>query len=268
MFSLFTGSKAGSETDFGEQLLNKVATQSIRHLFTSSEEVDVQIRCYPSSKLLQGSIDAFQMSGRNLVIRREFEVCEMSFVADAVNIDPGSILSGQIRLKQPTQAVAQVVLSESGINRAFEAALVRQHLVNVDSEPLTNLSGGEPLSFESVRVQLLPDNQVAISAYTDLPNRKAVPIRVLATLEVERRRRIMFNRATFDAEQVPEELHGLSKVLTMAFVDVLNGMVDLDRFDLDGVTLRLNRLETNGKTLVFSGYAQIDHFPKGQSGSR
>jgi hypothetical protein len=38
-------------------------------------------------------------------------------------------------------------------------------------------------------------------------------------------------------------------------------MVDLDRFDLDGVTMRINRLETQGKTLVFSGYAQIDHFP-------
>jgi len=42
---------------------------------------------------------------------------------------------------------------------------------------------------------------------------------------------------------------------------VLNDMVDLERFDLDGVTLRLNRLETEGKNLLFSGYAQIDRFP-------
>jgi hypothetical protein len=38
-------------------------------------------------------------------------------------------------------------------------------------------------------------------------------------------------------------------------------MVDLERFNLDGVLLRVNRLETQGKQLVFSGYAQIDHFP-------
>ena len=50
-------------------------------------------------------------------------------------------------------------------------------------------------------------------------------------------------------------------MLTLAFADVLNGMVDLDRFDLDGVMMRVNRLETNGQKLVFSGYAQVDHFP-------
>jgi hypothetical protein len=38
-------------------------------------------------------------------------------------------------------------------------------------------------------------------------------------------------------------------------------MVDFDRFDLDGVLLRVNRLETQGKNLVFSGYAQIERFP-------
>lgn len=39
-------------------------------------------------------------------------------------------------------------------------------------------------------------------------------------------------------------------------------MVDLDRFNLDGVKMRLNRLETQGKKLVFSGYAQIERFPR------
>jgi hypothetical protein len=261
MFSLFTSPKPGAGTDFGEQLLNKVATQSIRHLFSSSEAVDVQIRCNPPSKLLQGSLDAFQMSGRNLVIRREFEVAEMSFIADAVAIDPGSILSGQVRLKNPTQAVAQVVLTEDGINRAFKAELVQKRLVNLQSEALTNLSGGEPITFRDVQVTLLPNNQLKITALTDLPNRADVPIRMKATLEVERRRRIQFQNPTFEADNVPDDLQGLSQVLTMAFANVLNEMVDLDRFDLDGVSLRLNRLETSGKNLIFSGYAQIEHFP-------
>jgi hypothetical protein len=50
--------------------------------------------------------------------------------------------------------------------------------------------------------------------------------------------------------------------LTLAFAQVLDGMVDLDRFDLDGVSLKLNRLETHGDRLIFSGYAEVDHFPK------
>lgn len=242
-------------------MLNAVASQSIRHLFSRSDEVDVSIRCHPSSKLLQGSVDSFKMHGRGLVIRREFEVEEMSFETDAVSIDPSSVLSGKIRLRQPTQAVAQVVLTEDALNRAFKAELVQKRLQQVDLEVLTNLSGGEPVSFRDVSLELQPNNRVMISALTDLPNRQDVPIRLSATIVVEKRRRIAFSQVSYEPAGVTDDVRGLSEIVTQAFAEVLNGMVDLDRFDLDGVLLRLNRLETHGKKLVFSGYAQIDHFP-------
>jgi LmeA-like phospholipid-binding len=261
MFSGFTGSKSNSSPDFGERMLNAVATQSIRHLFTRSEQVDVVMRCHPASKLLQGSIDSFKMTGRQLVIRRQFEVEEMSFETDAVAIDFSSVLGGKLRLKQPTQAVAQIVLAEDAINRAFTADLVKVRLQQLDLPPLTNLSGGEPVSFRDVQVTLLPDNAVRIEAKTDLPNRADIPIQLTATLAIEKRRRILFQNPQFNDADVSDEVRGISEILTNAFAEVLNEMVDLDRFDLDGVTLRLNRLETHGKQLLFSGYAQIDRFP-------
>jgi hypothetical protein len=82
------------------------------------------------------------------------------------------------------------------------------------------------------------------------------------TLAVAKRRRILFQGVQFEPEAVPEDLRAISKILTEIFGEVLNEMVDLDRFNLDGVNLRLNRLETQGKMLVFSGYAQIERFPK------
>lgn len=258
---MFIGSKSNPNTDFGERMLNTVASQSLRHLFTESEQVDVTVRCFPSSKILQGSIDSFKMTGRQLVIRRQFEVEEMSFETDAVTIDFGSVVSGKLRLKQPTQAVAQITLAEDAINRAFNADLVRQRLQNLDLPPLTNLSGGEPVSFRDVQITLLPENRVRITAQTDLPNRRDVPIQLIATLAIEKRRRILFQNPQFEAESVAADLRGISEVLTAGFAQVLNEMVDLDRFDLDGVTLRLNRLETHGKQLLFSGYAQIERFP-------
>lgn len=261
MFGGLTGLTNRPGTDLGERMLNTVASQSIRHLFTKSDVVDVSIRCYPSSKLLQGSIDSFKMSGRGLVIRREFRAEEMSFETDAVSIDAGSVLSGKIRLRQPTQAVAQVTLTETDINKAFQAELVQKHLCNVDLEVLTNLSGGEPVSFKDVSIELLSDNRVRIFAKTDLPNQQDVPIQLTAKVAVEKRRRVVFQEPQFEGDQIPEEMRGLSSVLTEAFVEVLNGMVDLDRFNLDGVMMRVNRLETSGKNLVFSGYAQIEHFP-------
>ncbi len=242
-------------------MLNTVASQSIRRLFTESDSVDVVIRCQPSSKLLQGSIDNFRMSGKNLVIRRDFLVEEMSFETDAVSIDFSSVLGGKISLRQPTQAVVQVALTEDGINRAFTAELVTKHLKNVDRPELTALSGGEPVSFRDISLQLLPDNHIQIFAQAELPN-GTVPISLTTTLAVERRRRLLFQDPQFEPDKVPANLRGLSEILTMVFADILNNMVDLDRFDLDGVMMRINRLETQGKQLIFSGYAQIERFPK------
>jgi hypothetical protein len=261
MFGGFTGFQSKGSNDFGERMINSVATQSLRHLFSRSDVVEVAVRCSPSSKLLQGTIDSFRMEGRGLVIRKEFEAAEMMFETDTVSIDVGSAISGKIRLRQPTQAVAQVVLSEDAINRAFEAELVRQHLEGVTDEAVTTLSGGDPVTFRNVTITLLPDQQVKITALTDLPNRKDVPIQMTAQVTVEKRRRIIFADAEFLPEGIPESMLPLSATLTRGFAEVLNRMVDLERFNLDGVMLRINRLETKGNQLVFSGYAQIEHFP-------
>lgn len=248
-------------TDMGEKLLNSVASQSLRHLFTRSESIEVSIRCYPSSKLLQGAIDGLQMQGRGLVIRNDFPMEEMSFQTDAVALDFGALLGGKLRLKQPTQAVAQITLSESGINQSFQAKLVTKRLENLTQPALTELSGGHPVSFKEMSVELLPNNQIRLFAITDVGNADLIPIAMRATLVVERRRRILFSDAQFEPDNIPPELCDRAQSFTQALADILNDMVDLDRFNLDGVTLRINRLETQGKNLLFSGYAQIDHFP-------
>ena len=261
MFGGLTGLTNPNGTDWGERMLNTVASKTIRHLFTQSESVEVSVRCHPSSKLLQGSIDSFKMSGRGLVIRKDFGVEEMSFETDAVSIDFSSVLSGKLSLKQPTQAVAQITLSEAGINHAFKAELVKKRLQNLSLPALTDLSSGKPVSFSEVQLQLLPNNQVRILAQADLSTTDLVPISLTATLAVERRRRISFCDPQFEADTVPESQREISQTLTSAFAQILNNMVDLDRFDLDGVTMRINRLETQGKQLLFSGYAQIERIP-------
>ena len=261
MFGGLTGFNP-TDTDWGERLLNTVASQALRQLFSQCESVEVAVRCYPSSKLLQGTIDSFKMSGRGLVIRKQFPVEEMSFETDAVSLDFGSILSGNIRLKQPTQALADVILSEAGINEAFKAELVKKRLVNLSLDALNELSGGQPVSFTEVHIQLESGNQIRILAKAELSNYGTVPVSMRMTLAIERRRRIAFKEPQFEADAVPESLREVSKALAFALAELLDNMVDLDRFDLDGVKLRLNRLQIQDKKLLFSGYAQIERFPK------
>ena len=262
MFGGLTGFKDSKGSDWGEQMLNTVASQTIRHLFTKSESVEVFVRCYPSSKLLQGSIDSFKMSGRSLVIRKDFFVEEMSFETDAVSIDFSSVLSGKLRLKQPTQAIAQVVLTQEGINQAFSAELVKKRLINLSEPTLTALSNGEPVSFTDVEVELLPDNRLKIFAKADLNNGELVPLYMTVKVGIERRRKVSFRNPEIELELVPEEQRETSETLCTALAEILDNMVDLDRFDLDGVKLRLNRLETEGQKLIFSGYAEIERIPR------
>lgn len=258
-----TGFTNPSGGDWGERMLNTVASQSIRHLFSKSESVEVCVRCSPSSKLLQGSIDSFKMSGRGLVIRRDFPVDEMSFETDAVSLDFSSILKGKITLKQPTQAIAVVTLSEAGINEAFQAELVKKRLHDLSIDSLKEVSGGLPVSYTDIQIQLEAGSRIRVFAKTNLPNYGSVPIDMTLALAVERRRRISFKDPQFHIDTVPERLQQVSLTLAKALAEVLDNMVDLDRFDLDGVTMRINRLETQGKKLLFSGYAQIERFPGG-----
>ncbi len=261
MFGGFVSFGNNQGGDWGENLLNSVASKTIRHLFSSSDSVEVSVRCNPSSKLLQGTIDSFKMSGSGLVIRREFRTEEMSFETDTVSLDFGSVVKGKIALKQPTQAIAQVKLSEADINKSFKAELVRKRLENLTPEALMSISGGEPVSFGDIELQLLANNNVKLAATASWSDQN-VPVSLSCTLGIAKRRRVRFEDIQFEAEDMPTDLIDTSEKLTIALGEILNEMVDLDRFNLDGVKLRLNRLETEGKMLLFSGYAQIERVPR------
>ncbi|MBW4476974.1 MAG: DUF2993 domain-containing protein [Tolypothrix brevis GSE-NOS-MK-07-07A] len=262
MFGGITGLKDPKGTDWGERMLNTVASQTIRHLFSQSESVEVFVRCYPSSKLLQGSIDSFKMNGIGVVIRKDFPADEISVETDAVSIDFSSVLAGKLTLKQPTQAIAKVVLSEEGINYSFKAELVKKRLLNLTVPALTELSGGNPVSFPEIRVELLPENRLRIFAKADLGDRELIPLDMTVSIAVERRRRVSFKDPQIQLDSVPEAQKEISRTLSVALADILDNMVDLDRFDLDGIKMRLNRLETQGKQLIFSGYAEIERIPR------
>jgi len=261
MFGGFVGFGNNKGGDWGENLINTVASNTIRHLFTRSDSVEVAVKCNPSSKLLQGTIDSFKMSGSGLVIRKQFRTAEMSFETDAVAIDFGSAVQGKIALKQPTQAIAQVKLSQDDINKSFEADLVRKRLENLTPDALTAISGGKPVSFTDIEVQLLPENGVKLLAKASWDN-TVIPVSLSCVLGIAKRRRVKFEQVKFEPGDVSSELQNTSQELTAALGEILNEMVDLDKFNLDGVKLRLNRLQTEGNMLLFSGYAQIERVPQ------
>jgi hypothetical protein len=112
-----------------------------------------------------------------------------------------------------------------------------------------------------VQLELLSQNLVRIFAKADLNNGELIPLSMTVTIAIERRRRVSFQNPQVELEEIPEQQKEISKTLSLALAEILDNMVDLDRFDLDGVKMRLNRLETEGKNLIFSGYAEVERIP-------
>jgi hypothetical protein len=180
-------------------------------------------------------------------------------------------------LRQPTQAIARVTLLEADINQAFKAPLVAQRLEHLSLENWPDLpleTPCESVSFQQIQVRLLPQNRVALQAIAAFADGPTVPIALQATLSVERRRRLRFLNCQFDAAGLStgdrsdgattstDATGDLSRIASERLGELLDNLVDLDRFNLDGVTLRINKLETSGDRLLFNGWAQVDRVPR------
>lgn len=313
-----TPSSTATVGGWGEQLLNAVATQSVRYLFSESEFVAVRVHSRSPQDLFQGRVEGFEMEGRGLVIRREFPVDSLAFRTDPVAIEVSALLRGQLQLQQPTQAIATVCLSEANIERMFAAALVRQHLQGVPWQRGSHSTPGNPgagspesiatpgtqdgsstgfspddsphssntpkpdgpkpdgikpdgpkpddsnlgcVNFEQFRVTLQPHNHVRLQVVAHLLE-QVLPLTLTATLKLERRRRIRFQNLQLETDRLPLAQVPRAEKLRGVLAAVLNGLIDVERWQLDGVLLRLNQMETAGSQLRFKGYAQINHFPR------
>lgn len=244
------------QNDWGDRLLSDVATQAIRHLFSASESVEVKLRCFPVQKLLQGSLDSLTMAGKGLVIRNQFRAESLKFQTSELALDFGAVLQGKIRMQKATTARAEVVLKEEDINKAFLAPLVTQHLENQFSPML----GKHRFSFRNVEVKLLADNRVQISTQVQRQD-NLIPLAMTARLGVENQKKIRFEVESWEQFDLTPAQQELYPGLQNFFRDRLNNLVDLDRFNLDGVTMRIKQLETQDEKLLLSGSAQIFSFP-------
>ena len=214
-----------SSPEWGKQLINTVATEALRRMFSASDSLSVDVRCQSPAQLLQGSLDGFRMEGAGLVIRRQFRTQSMNFETDAVAVDFGAVMQGRLALKNGTQAIAQVTLAEADLNQAFRAPLVTQHLVNRQEPALLEASGGQPVSFGGIKLTQNEKNSVRLSAVVEAIGMEAIPVTLDATVEVVRRRRFIFGNQKFVASETPAELRDRATVFAKVLGDLLDNKI-------------------------------------------
>ncbi len=114
------------------------------------------------------------------------------------------------------------------------------------------------MNFKNTQIIVNSDKSLKIvSQITKGTSGNVINMDIQAQLEVKDRTKIEFTNAQFEGDS---ESQALSKVI----LDHVNNLLDLEKFQLDGTRLRVDRARVKDKQFIFYGTAEIDHFPKGK----
>jgi hypothetical protein len=242
--------------DLGEQALSKLAEVGISSQLDQVESIDVDIKTDPL-KLIQGELEAVEIAGTGMVMQQDLRVESMELQTEAIAIDPMRAMFGTIEVIRPTEATAQVVLTESDINRAFNSDFVRQKL-----EALNLTIDGQTTAIEPLQIQFrLPgEGEVVMEA----------EVRLLASNDVRPIAFTAIPQLSSDGQQIvldhvqPRQGDGHSPELTEALLAQARDVLDLRNFELDGIDLTLQQLNVEVGRLMLCGTASIQHFSSNQ----
>jgi hypothetical protein len=233
----------------GDQLVSKAVSAAISALFKRTSKLEVSVRAEPVAKLLQGSVDGFDLIGNGLLMYNGLRLEAMELYLQAVSIDFSAIFSGQVKLRQPTQATMRVVLTEDDLTTSFNTPFVVEKLQRLQHQ-------GESLHFHNTQIILNNDNSLQLKTQVRVgETAEPIDIDISAALKVEERRKLQFVDVSYGGNEAASELG-------QAIIEHVNELLDLDKFALDGSQLRIDRVRIKNKQLIFYGIARIDRFPQ------
>lgn len=243
------------KADLGEQALDTVAEAGIKSQLDQVENLEIDIRTDPD-KAMQGEVDSVDIQGEGMVMQQDLRAEEMQMHTSKVAINPVRVAFGEIELKQPTDATAQVVLTEADINRAFNSAYIRGKLqglkIKVKGQPVT-------VDTQQVDFQLPNQHQVALSAqvyFHELETQKQVAFRATPQMNAAGNQIAIENVEYSEGKELPPEL-------TEALLAKASDLLDLRNFELEGMSLKLQGFEIQPGKLTLEAAAHIDQFPSG-----
>ncbi len=238
--------------NLGDRALNKVVEIGITDRLDTVEEIDVDLRTNPLS-LIQGKVDTANISGKGLAIDRDLRVEKLKITTKEVSIDPLSALFGKIELTHPTDAEAQIVLTEADINRAFSCDYILTKLQGLKLE-----MDGQPVIVDvhNATLDLPGENKFVIAATFSMGEQNEVK-KFSATAMPH----IAENGERISLEILSAEAQGLTLKLVMVIFEQLSALLDLRNFNFPGVSLKLQQLEAQQGKLVIHAKTQISQIP-------
>jgi LmeA-like phospholipid-binding len=243
---------ATDSPDLGEQALSKVAEAGISSQLDEVEDIDVDIRTNPG-KLMQGKVDSVAISGKGLVMKQDLRMDTLEVTIDKVEINPLSAVFGNIELTRPSDAEAEIVLTEADINRAFSSDFILEKLrgltINTSQTPVI-------VDVQESTVHLPGENQFVINA--EFLIREEGEVKKLSATAIPK---IQENGNRISLEVLSSESQGLNAELQAAILMQLTELLDLRNFNIPGISLQLYQLEAQKGKLLIHAKTQIEQLP-------
>lgn len=237
----------------GEQALNKAVEIGLSSQLDEVKSLDVSVKTDPF-QLLQGHVDEVDIDGEGLVMQNSLRVEELHMHVDAVAINPLSIAFGKVELTEPTLGTAQIVLTESDINSAFNSEYIREKLQNQTVE-----INGKSVAIvpEKVDFHLPGEGKVTLDATLRLKDWDEIHRIAFAAVP-----RVSPDGKKIHLENV-EYAQGeeMSPMLTKALVDASSDILNLNNFDLKGMTLKIKGLTVEIGKLILTAEAYVEQIP-------
>jgi hypothetical protein len=237
----------------GEQALNKAAEAGLASQLDEVENLDVNIKANPI-ELVQGKVEAVTVTGEGLVMQQDLRVETLTMEMASVAINPINAAFGKVELTRPTEASAQVVLTEADINRAFNSDYVRSQLqgqqINVNGQPVT-------VHLQSIDFQIPSAGKISLTA-------------LLKIDESEEVQQVAFSavpKVSSDGQSVVLEdveygdREEISPDLTKALVNETSDILNLSNFDLPGMSLKVNHLRVEPGKLTLQADVSVEKIP-------
>jgi hypothetical protein len=120
-----------------EQLISQAIEAGLSSQVEAAENLNVKVHT-DLLKAVQGEAKSVAIDGKGVVIQPDVRVEQMELRTDRVAINPLSVLLGQIKLKEPLNAAARMVMTTDDLNHALNSEFVLDKMkpmaLNVEGE--------------------------------------------------------------------------------------------------------------------------------------
>ncbi len=215
--------------NLGEKTLNKIAEMALMSQIDNAKKLTVEIKTDPT-QLAKGMLNSLAINGEGLIMNKSLRMQQMRINLNTIAVKPFPALLGNIQLTQPSQGTIDIVFNESDIENILKGNLA--DIENVKCEMI----GGENLEI-TLKLKGKPPLCLGLKPEID---KSGLEIKIL--------------EITPAADISPELLKKL--------IEPLKALLNLEQFQIDGVSVKIGNIIIETARLHVQGIASITHFPK------